>query len=272
MPFAENQGASLYFEAHGEGEPVLLVPGLGLTVGAWAQVTPRLAESHRVVLVDPRGAGLSDTPDIPYTGKLLAEDLCAVLDEAAVRRAHVVGLSMGGMMAQELAIGFPERVASLILLSTYAATDDWSRRLFEVRKLMIERLGLIDHFKLSIMFVFSPAAFRTMKGRVEAIERTLTTNPPDKRAYLRQVQFCLDHDTVDRLSAIAAPTLVVTGSHDILTSPLQGRDLAAWIPGAAYREYPGASHGLWMEQGDAFVDLVREWTGQHSLNPSETAT
>ncbi len=265
MSWAQSGPYRLYYEVRGEGEPLALVPGLGLSTLAWAQMVPRLEDAYRLVVVDPRGAGQSDKPDMSYTGELFAEDLAAVLDDVGVDRAHIVGLSMGGMIAQEFSIRFPDRVGSLILLSTYMATDDWSRRLFEVRRTMIERLGLIEHFKLSIMFVFSPAAFRNIREQVRAIESALIDNPPDQRAYLRQVQYCLEHDTTDRLARITAPTLVVTGSHDILTSPLQGRELAGGIPGAEYREFPGASHGLWLEEGEAFAVLVKEFLAGHPL-------
>ena len=259
MAYVNNAGVDLYYDVHGDGEPVVFIPGLGLTAEAWGSVTSLLAEQVRVIVLDPRGAGRSDKPDVPYTPLSLAQDLVSILDAAEVERGHVVGLSMGGMIAQELGIRFPDRVASLVLLSTYAAPDDWSRRLFEVRRLMIERLGLLDHFKLSIMLVFSPVAFREMGDQVEAVERRLRDNPPDTSAYLRQLQYCLDHDTTDRLNRISAPTVVVTGSNDILTSPLQGRDLAEGIPGAIYREFEGASHGLWVEKADAVADMIRDW-------------
>jgi pimeloyl-ACP methyl ester carboxylesterase len=260
MATARNDGVALYFEEHGAGEEtIVLVPGLGLTTRAWTEVVDQLKANYRVVAVDPRGAGRSDKPDVPYTGETNAMDMLAIFDAARIERGHFVGMSMGGMIGQEFAIRFPERVKSLVLASTYAATDAWSQRLFEVRKQMILELGLLDHFRLSIMFVFSPFAFRRMADQVAAIEVSLTENPPDKNAYLRQLQFCMDHDTVDRLDQIQSPALVVTGLHDILTSPVQGQELTGWINGARYVEFPQASHGLIFEEVDEFSRLVREW-------------
>jgi 3-oxoadipate enol-lactonase len=260
MATAQNGGVGLYFEEHGAGnETIVLVPGLGLTARAWTGVIDELKSDYRVVAVDPRGAGRSDKPDIPYTGETSATDARAIFDAAGIDRGHFVGMSMGGMIGQEFAIRFPERVKSLVLASTYAALDAWSRRLFEVRKQMILELGLLDHFKLSIMFVFSPFAFRRMADQVAAIEASLTENPPDKNAYLRQLQYCMDHDTVGRLDQIRAPTLVVTGLHDILTSPIQGRELTDWIDGARYAEFADASHGLIFEEPGEFSRLVRDF-------------
>jgi 3-oxoadipate enol-lactonase len=267
MPFADNGGVRLAYEEHGEGQPIVLVPGLGLAGTALADTVAGLRDRYRVLTVDPRGAGGSDKPDVPYTGETFAQDLVAVFDAARLERAHLLGLSMGGMIAQEFAIRFPDRVGALVLLSTYAATDDWSRRLFEVRRTMIERLGLLQHFKLSIMFVFSPAAFRNMRERVRVIEDALMVNPPDERAYLRQIQYCLDHDARGRLGSISAPTLVVTGSADILTSRLQGRDLAESIRDAEYVEVPGASHGLFLEATGTLVEAVDAFARRHPVAP-----
>jgi pimeloyl-ACP methyl ester carboxylesterase len=260
MPHASNGSIRIYYEESGKGDEVIvLIPGLGLTTLAWSGVTRALSEDFRVIAVDPRGAGQSDKPDIEYTGRLNADDMVAVLDAAGVESAHIVGMSMGGMIGQELALNHPSRVRSLVLASTYAATDSWSQRLFEVRKQMILELGLLAQFKLSVMFVFSPYAFRRMENQVAAIENSLTTKPPDKNAYVRQMTYCMTHDTRDRLKQIRVPTVVATGHYDILTSPIQGRELAEGIPRAEYVEFPEASHGLIFEEVESFSKFVRDF-------------
>lgn len=258
MTFATSaDGARIHYEAEGDGEPVVLLPGLGMTLATWSEVRDRLvAEGHRVVAIDPRGSGASDKPDQPYTGELVAGDVAAVLDDAGVRRAHVVGQSMGGMIAQELALRDPGRVASLVLLSTFAAPDEWARRVLEVRRTAIERLGLAEQFRMSLLFVFSPRAFREMRDWIAGLERRLAEDPPDERAYLRQLDFCARHDARARLSRLTMPTLVVSGEHDVLTSALQGRELAEMVPGAEYRECRGASHGLLWERGQELAESI----------------
>jgi pimeloyl-ACP methyl ester carboxylesterase len=260
LPYAESDGARIHYEIAGAGgETVVLLPGLGMATPAWQPVRDRLAGSARVVVVDPRGAGESDKPDAAYTGEVVARDVVAVLDAAGAERAHLVGHSMGGMIAQETAIRHPSRVASLVLAATYAALDDWSRRVMEVRRTLIERLGLREQFRMSVLFVFSPRAFRTMGDFIGGLEQRLAEHPPDERAYLRQLDFCMQHDARTALGAIAAPTLVVSGGEDILTSALQGRELAELIPGAGYAELPEASHGLVWEDVAGFSDLVRDF-------------
>ena len=130
--------------------------------------------------------------------------------------------------------------------------------------MMIEKLGLAEHFKFSLLFVFSPRSFRTMRDWIARLERRLAEDPPDERAYLRQLDFCRDHDASARLFAISAPTLVLTGGHDVLTSPLQGRELAELIPGAEYREHAAASHAVIWEEAETFADLIASFVCTHA--------
>ena len=120
MPFAENQGARIYWEEQGQGVPILLIRGLGWTAAMWYRTAPILAAQYRTVAFDNRGVGRSDIPPGPYPILLMASDAAAVLDAAGIPRAHILGVSMGGMIAQEFALQYPERVESLILGSTAA--------------------------------------------------------------------------------------------------------------------------------------------------------
>ena len=259
MAEALSDGARLHFADAGSGPPVVLVPGLGMAEAVWADARRRLEPAHRVITVDPRGSGQSEKPAGPYTGELVAADLEAVLDAAGVERAHIVGMSMGGMIGQEFALRKPERVASLMLVSTYAAPDDWARRVLEARRELIARLGFAEQFKLAVHFVFSPQAFRTIPDFIAGLEQRIADNPPDEQAYLSQLEYCLAHDATDRLSSLSVPTLVMTGSDDFLTSRIQGRELAELIPGARYHEVPETSHGMVWEEPQQFAELIAEF-------------
>ena len=259
MPHAENESTGLYFEDLGAGDPILLIPGLGGSSRQVAAIAAELSTTHRVIAVDPRGAGQSDKPDMPYDGALLARDMIAVLDRAGIAAAHVAGISMGGMIAQELAVQHGARVRSLLLASTYAAADAWSERMWAVREGMIRHLGLAEHFQLALMFLFSPGTFRREAETVKTIEAAFAASPPDPVGYLRQLQFCRSHNSVGRLGRIGARTLVVTGAEDILCTPLQGRELAAAIPGARYREMPDVAHLFMLSNPAGFAVLLREF-------------
>lgn len=256
MPEVTRGQVSLHYESGGSGATIVLVPGLGMSCGVWADARARLEPSYRVIAVDPRGSGQSAKPPGPYTGADAADDLAAILDAEGVEQAHVVGMSMGGLIAQEVALCHPARVRSLVLVSTYAAADEWFRRAMSFRREVIERIGFAEQFRLAVLFVFSPKAFRTIPDFIAGLERRIAENPPEQEAYVAQLDYCLAHDATSRLGGVRAPTLVLTGSEDFLTSRFQGQQLAELIPGAEYREVPGASHGFVWEEPELFASLV----------------
>lgn len=259
MPFAISGGTQIHYVVEGSGEPILLVPGLGGGTRQLAKIGAELASTNLVVTVDPRGAGQSDKPDMRYDGALLATDMAAVLDHAGVPQAHFVGISFGGMIGQEMALRFPARLRSLLLASSFAKSDAWTDRMWQVRETLIRKLGLAEHFKLAVMFLFSPRAFRDEADTVAMIEAAVGANPPDPVGYMRQLEFCRDHDASQRLSRVGLPTLVVQGADDILASPIQGRELAKAIPGAQFREVPDAAHLFMLSRPAEFARMIREF-------------
>ena len=270
MPLATNQDIRIRYERAGAGPALLLIPGLGGGVQQLSGLAAALAQHYTVLSVDPRGAHGSDKPDLPYEGAGLADDMASVLALAATGPVHVVGISFGGMIAQQLALRAPHLVRSLVLASTYAAADPWSARMWFVRELLLDRVGMVDHFRLAMMFLFSPRVFREEPDRIKALEAGFASAQPDPVGYRRQLEYCRDHDTRGRLGAIAAPTLVVTGAEDILATPFQGRDLAREIPGALYREIPEAAHLFMLAEPAAFAALVRDFHGG-KLNEEQVA-
>jgi 3-oxoadipate enol-lactonase len=260
VPFASNRGVKLhYLQRGGRGETVVLIPGLGLRAGAWGAVADFLSDSHHVIIAEPRGSGESDAPDEPYTADVVASDLEAILDAANVGAPHIVGLSMGGMIAQDFALRRPSRVGSLVLLSTFASPDWWFRRLFEFRRDLIHTVGIEEHYRIFLMVLLSPLAFRKIPDQIEAIEASILANPPPTAGYLRQIDYCLQHDVRPELAKLRVPTLVIAGSHDFLTTAPLAAELAAAIPGARYHELRDASHGLWLEYPEELVTLCREF-------------
>jgi pimeloyl-ACP methyl ester carboxylesterase len=263
MAFAGGMGAKLFCEEQGDqdGQPVILIPGIGLTTTSWSDVTRRLtAEGFRVILMDPRGSGRSDKPRGPYSGDTMAADVVAVLDHVGVGRAHVVGLSMGGMIAQEVAIRYPERVAKLILTSTYARVDAWSKRVLELRRAVITNLGFQTGFQFSSLFVFSPQAFRERRDFIA--QREAEQAQVDGPSFLAQLDFLLAHDTESHLKAIRARTLVICGELDMLTSALQNQELAAGIADATLEIVRGASHGMVWDRTDEYADRILSFLRQ----------
>ena len=139
MAFVENQGARIYWDEQGQGEPVLLIMGLGYPSAMWYRTRPALASHYRTIALDNRGAGRSDTPPGPYSIRLMASDAAAVLEAAGSESAHVFGVSMGGMIAQEFALQYPQRVLSLILGCTAAGGSTVVRAEAEATQMLMKR-------------------------------------------------------------------------------------------------------------------------------------
>lgn len=232
MPYADSGDVRIHYMVEGDRHPVLLLPGLGMSAVTWAHIGARLSSTHRVIYANPRGSGDSDAPDEPYTGVLVAADMAAVLDAARVPDAHVVGTSMGGMIAQHLALEHPDRVRSLTLIATYAAPDDRVRRVLD-------------------------AAIRNLPPRLNDSEAGMS-------AYLRQLEFCRRHDTSGRLSALELPTQVIVGSHDLLVSTSAARQLAELVSGARYEEVERASHALIWERSEWLTERLADFCSNAS--------
>ena len=250
MPFISSAGTKIYWEEDGQDgqegrdgrEPLLLVMGLGATLEWWHNIRGVLAARFRTILFDNRGVGRSDVPPAPYSIAQMADDAAAVLDGAAVSRAHVVGLSMGGYIAQELALRHPARVRSLVLGCTSCGGRDAAPADAEVRAALTARASMTRE---QAMWQMAPYTFDASTLR-EAIARefdmrlrTTVTN----EGFFRQLEAIRAWTgSLSRLHAIAVPTLVIHGETDRLVPPENARILADAIPGARLVMLPRASH------------------------------
>jgi pimeloyl-ACP methyl ester carboxylesterase len=266
MSITNVNGVDLYWEEHGTGDPLLLVMGLAADSTAWMFQVPAFAERYRTITFDNRGVGRSAKPTGPYTIHQMADDAACLLDALGVSRAHVLGVSMGGMIAQELALRHPERVRSLVLACTYPEPDpDVERqRQFSVTALggTITATGetRIDLQALDPMLFFQHLLPRVFNQSYidEALPRLLQLfggalqHGFSMEAILGQVEAVMGHRATDRLHQIRVPTLVITGDADLLVPPHSSDVIARHIPGAKLVKVPGGSHGFNFETPDVF--------------------
>jgi pimeloyl-ACP methyl ester carboxylesterase len=244
------------WEERGSGQPLLLIQGLGYARWSWEPIVPRLAEHYRVLFFDNRGIGESDKPDGPYTARVMADDALQVLDEAGVDRAHVLGASLGGMIAQELAVAAPERVDKLVLCCTTpggAATVPMPQVTVD---LFAEAATLLPAVALR-RFVENALAPDAPAGLVQEIFERRVANPTDPAGWQAQAAAGLGFAGVD--GAIAAPTLLVTGTEDNVVDPRNSDVLAERIPGSELERIEGAGHLFFWEQPDAFVTILEDF-------------
>jgi pimeloyl-ACP methyl ester carboxylesterase len=261
MPYAVNQGTKIYWDEEGTGDPILLIMGLGYPSIAWYRTRPVLSRDFRTIAFDNRGVGRSERPPGPYPIPLMASDAVAVLDAARVDRAHVFGISMGGMIAQEFALQYPKRVRSLILGCTTAGGPNAVRAEADATKMLMARGSMTpeEAAEAAIPFIYDPG---TPRSRIEedlAIRRPWFPHPD---AYNAQLQGILAWEACSRLSNISAPTLVIHGEGDRLVPTGNGKLIAERIPGAKLVLLPHAGHIFSTDQPAAAHRAIMEFLGK----------
>lgn len=234
------------WERRGEGHPLLLIHGLGYARWGWEPVLEGLARRFDVITFDNRGIGASDAPPGPYSAAELAADAAQVLDEAGVERAHVAGSSLGGMVAQELALSRPERVDRLVLASTHPGGP----KAHPMPQRTVELMTSGASLRTFVENALEP------DPRPELVEKILEhrerTGQPFE-AWAAQAAAGAGFDASDRLGALSAPTLVQTGDGDVVVDPRNSDLLAELIPDARVSVYPGAGHLFFWQEADRFV-------------------
>jgi len=243
------------WESHGAGTPVLMIQGLGYGRWGWDPVVPALAERHRVLTFDNRGIGESDKPEGPYTARLMADDALQVLDEAGVERAHVVGASLGGMIAQELVMLAPDRVEKLVLCCTALRSDAFPFPAATVQ-LMAEAPTLAPDVALR-RFVENALGAHPSPELVDEIVALRMANPPDPAGWQAQAAAGATFPGVE--GTIEKPTLILHGTEDNVVDVRHAELLAERIPGARLELLPGTGHLFFWEDPQAFLGPVLEF-------------
>lgn len=265
MQTVRNGDLEIAYWREGAGPPVIWIQGLNADHTAWLSQVAAFRDGYDCLTPDNRDVGQSGRATGPYTLAEMADDVRAVLDDAAVLDAHVVGLSMGGAIAQELALRYPEWVRSLTLVSTFARMDGRLTAILEAWRTIYPRLGPSDFARQSWPWLFSwrfferPNALRNLQRYADN-----APHPQEPDAFVRQIDASLGHDRRERLAALHIPTLVIAGAEDALVQPHLGRELADAIPSARFALLDGIGHSANLEGRGEFNRLVREFLAEQS--------
>ena len=263
MPYADNSGVKIYWEERGEGDPVLLIMGLGYTMEMWYRTAPVLSQRYRTISFDNRGVGRSDVPRGPYSIAAMAADAAAVLDSAGVTRAHVFGISMGGMIAQEFALQYPQRTRSLILgCTSHGGPQAVLADAVVISTLMARgTMTAEEGIRAMIPFIYHQS---TPRERIDEDLEIRRRTFPTAEGYFAQVQGIFAYESLSRLSQLKVPTLVVHGESDRLVPPENGRRLAGLIAGARLMLIPNASHIFPTDQQDAAHKVILDFLAEQA--------
>jgi pimeloyl-ACP methyl ester carboxylesterase len=261
MKFALSGDVRIAYEERGDGPPLLLVHGLGYDHHGWGPQPALLAGDFRLLLVDNRGVGESDAPEGPYSVAELAADAVAVLEAARVERAHVVGVSLGGFVAQELAISHADRVDRLVLLSTSPGGPN--QHPMPARTVAAfsayQRLEREAALRLGVENSCGDRAVRDRPDLVDEVYAYRLERAPPIEPWRAQWIAGAEFDAFDRIPEITAPTLALTGGGDVVIDPRNSELLAERIPGARLQVAPDRGHLLFWEEPELVARAVREF-------------
>jgi pimeloyl-ACP methyl ester carboxylesterase len=261
MPTLTVEDTQIHYHVHGEGEPLLLIAGLASDLSTWKKALPKLEKHHQVIVFDNRGSGLTETPAAAFTIATLGDDAALLLQALHIKKAHVVGWSMGGNVAQELALRHPDKVGGLVLMSTYMKAPDRSRFALDVMIHSVREGASMESFMMMMQaWCSTNPAFENRRASWPQESRGAC--PRSVEGFARQKQALDAFDTTTRAAAIALPTLVVHGADDIMVPVEFGQDLAAQILGAEFHRIVGAGHFL---PTSGWLGPVLDFLAKHPL-------
>lgn len=251
----------LYYEVHGDGPPLLLIAGLASDSQSWGSALPALAEHFTVICPDNRGVGRSKPADAPVSIEKMADDCAALVRSLGYEKVHVLGHSMGGFVAQKMAVRFPELVDGLVLAGSGSKFSARNAALFSDAVETLERgADPVLWFRNFFYWLFTPSFFEQPGMLDAAVNYALTYPWPQETVSFRnQVEAVRNFDATADLPKITSPTLVLTGAEDLLFTPGESREFAARLPNAALEVIEGAAHSIHMEQGSEFVRATIEF-------------
>jgi len=256
-------GCEIYYEVHGQGDPLVLIMGLRRNVEWWFRQIPALSEHFQVIAFDNRGAGRSDKPVMEYSMRLFADDTAGLMKALDISKAHILGISMGGYLAQELALNYPAKVKSLVLGCTGCGGDRAVIMSPERMEKFTANKGLTPEeiLRKDMDIYFSDDYVDQHPEKIKEFVEISMRHYQPADAFLRQFDACLRHDTGDRLNQLSAPTLIMTGDDDPLVPPQNSHILKDLIPGADLSVFAGGRHCFFIETADQFnkkaVDFLK---------------
>lgn len=258
-------GVSIAYDVHGAGDPLLLISGTGHDRTFWGGQIARFSPHFQTIVFDNRGVGQSSVPAPGYSLADMADDAAHLLDHLGIERAHVMGFSMGGHIAQELTLNHPDRVASLGIHHSWTRNGARLRKFQETRRYLAEHDQRVALAEISMLALHASAYYDAHVEEMDAHRAFLLERSPVNDGWIGQLEACLTGDTYDRLPRISAPTLVTCSDLDLIASPHLSEEIHARIPGSEFRLLRGTGHVALMEDPDGFAEICMEFLRRQRL-------
>ncbi|HEY97129.1 MAG TPA: alpha/beta hydrolase [Dehalococcoidia bacterium] len=267
MPKVKVGDINMYYEVHGEGEPLVLVTGVGGNLTRWFRSISGLSKEYQVIVFDNRGMGRTDIPDIPYSMEMMADDTVGLMDAVGIDKAYLFGHSMGGVIGQCFGLRHPDRLICLMLGSTIPGGHHsaWGNAQSPVTE-SNSNLSPEEQLRLKLTNVFSQRFIENNPDVMEEIIRNWLRYPIDPAAFGRQWDALMAYDAYDRLPEITAPTLVIHGSDDQILLAENGHTIASRIPGAELVIMEGVGHNIYSEAPEELNRILINFMKRHSTS------
>jgi aminoacrylate hydrolase len=259
MPKVPVADGEIHYEETGQGHPLIFVSGLNGVGRYWQPQVPVFSTRFRVITYDQRGTGQSDRRQREFSVDQMAAELTGLMDALAIERAHLVGLSTGGAIGQTLAIEQPQRIARLVLCSTWTHCDPWFRRLFEARRLLYRQAGPELHAMFHPLFLYSPDYVNAHDAEIDEERRRNVSGAPPVEVSVGRINALLAFDRRAGLAQIRSPTLILASDNDFITPSYHAEVLGRAIPGAKLIVLPGGGHSISKTRSEEFNRHVLEF-------------
>lgn len=267
MPTVQTNGIQMAYEERGSGDPVIMIMGITAPGAVWEAHADDWSNHFRCIMPDNRGVGGSDKPEGDYSSEMMGDDIAGLMDALEIPQARLVGVSMGSIIAQQVALRHPDKVKSMVLMCPWARCDRYAKSVFQHMEDAKARLTPGEFMEWIQLLIFTKPfwdndeAYQSLlEGRAGA---DVDPNPQPLHALKGQSAACKGHDVLDKLSSISCPSLVIGGLDDIFTPKWMANEVAGAIPGAEQHMYEGAGHAFHWEAMDDFNPRVRGWLQTH---------
>ena len=260
MPITKpRDGVAIQYESHGDGPALLLISGTGHNLAFWSGQLPYFTPEYRTIVFDNRGVGGSSVPPPGYSLADMADDAAHVLDDAGIDSAHVMGFSMGGHIAQELALNHHDRVLSLGIHHSWSRNGARLKKFQETRRYLAQHDQRVALTELSMLALHASAYYDDHADEMEVHRQFLLEQSPVNAGWIGQLDACIDGDTYDRLPQIDAPTQITCSELDVIAAPHLSQMIHARIAGSQLHILPGTGHVALMEAPEEFAEICLEF-------------
>jgi pimeloyl-ACP methyl ester carboxylesterase len=263
MPDLKSNGIMIHYEERGNGDPLLLIMGLGAPGSLWEDHVASYENHFRCILIDNRGAGASDKPDGSYTTRMMATDVSGLMQSLGIEKARVAGISMGSAIAQEVALAYPEKVRSLVLISSWSRCDKYTQNVFEHFKKMRSLASPADFTQLLQLWIASASYYEEHYSTMIQDQNNAHVNYMPLHAFTAQCDACSSHNTYDRLNQITNPTFLTVGDADIFTPLRLTVEMHDRMPFSEMLVFPGSGHIHHWENLTKFNDSTIKFLLSH---------